>query len=279
MQGTLRAAGLALLLFGTQAEAALIGQGPFGYAPHIIGLVVPGEADEVSRDFAGGMKAPLDIDIRPLSHPLEVAKIGLWLQARRPALRLMRSCVGTCARAILPSGVVKKIKPGTVIAFGGMAEMPARIKDEVDAGKFFTADDERSQASRERFLQSFERPIAQAVELRALLAQQVPLPAQAQAFIDNLTGNWRVQRVSFADGEGAFGLEPNKHRCLWWVPDAEGLRQLGLDVPSYRPASRAEAAKLLKVPEGLIYIGPALETLPEQPLCPGQANVNFPQLP
>lgn len=279
MRTMLPAAGLALLLSGPQARAATIGTGPFDFSPHIIGRVAKGEADEVSRDFAAGLTKPLSIDIHPLSDPPEVLKIGLWLQQQRLAVQLKGSCVGACARSILLSGRVQRIKPGAVIAFGGMTEVPARIKDQMDAGEFFIDGDERSQASRERFLQSFQPLIDQSMASRGLLARQVPLPAQAQAFIDRTTGDWRVHRVSFAGAEGNFSLTPGQHQCLWWVPDAEGLRQLGLDVPGYRPASRAEAAKLLKVPEGVIYVGPALAALPEQPLCEGAQNFSFPLLP
>lgn len=269
----------AWLLAAANANAAAIGTGLFDASPHILGRVTQGEADEVRRDFAAALKKPLSIDIYPLSDPVEVAAIGLWLQERRPAVRLKGSCVGSCARSVLLSGAVQHIAPGTVIALGGMADFPALVKDQIEAGELFIADNERSQASRERFLQHFRPSMTQATQLRALLAQQAQPPADVQAFAATLTQSWRVRRLSFTNDRFDMDFAMPAHPCLWWVPDATGLRQLGLEVPGYEPVSRAVAAKLLKVPEGLVYVGPALPTLPAQPLCEGVKSFSVPVLP
>ncbi|HEY0955064.1 MAG TPA: hypothetical protein VGE36_09930 [Roseateles sp.] len=274
-----RVAGLCLALLGGAAQAAAIGSGLFGIGAHILGTVKPGDVEEVRTELAGPMKTPLSIDIDPRSHPVELMKIGLWLRERQPLLKLKGSCVGNCARSILLAARVQAIQPGTVIAFGGRTEVPARLKDQIDAGEFFTDDDERSRRSRETFLKSFETPIQQSLALRSLLAQQVQLPAQVQAFVDSVVASWRVDRLSYIDDEAKFSLKAGRHRCMWWVPDAQGLRQLGLDVPDYQPVDRTAAARLLKTPEAFIYVGPALETLPEQSLCEGQKNFSFPLLP
>lgn len=279
MRVVLPAAGLALLLLGPNARAAAIGTGPFDVSPHIVGLIAKGEADEVRRDFAQGLKKPLSIDIHPQSDPLEVVKIGLWLQEQRPFVQLKGSCVGACARSILLSGAVQRIKPGTVIALGGMSEFPATMKAQLDAGELFIGGDERSQASRDRFLTAFQPAMARAQQLRALADGQPQPPQAARAFAAVLTQSWRVARMSFTDERFNMLFETPRHACLWWVPDAQGLRQLGLDVPDYQPASPAQAARLLKVPEAFIYTGPALVTLPEQPLCEGVKDFSFPLLP
>ncbi len=272
-------AGLCLALPGISAQAAAIGTGPFGIAPLIAGIVRPGEAEEVRADLAESLKKPITVDIDPRSHPIEVMKIGLWMRERQPALMLKGSCVGSCALSILLAGKLQGIKPGTVIAFGGTTALPARIKDQIDAGEFFSDDDDRSRRSRASFLKSFETPIRQSLELRELLAQQVPLPAPVRSFIDTLT-QWRVERLFFIDDQATFSLASVRHACQWWVPDTQGLRQLGLDVPGYQPVDRTRAAKLLKVPEGFIYIGPALDALPEQPLCEGmKGGFHLPPLP
>lgn len=278
--GVVASTGLAILLQVTAAGAASIGSGPLGIAPHIAGLIRPGDADEVATDFSGPLKYPLSIKIDPLSHPLELMKIGLWLQQRRPAVQLRESCVGSCARSILLSTGPLTIKPGTVIAFGGMTDMAARIKDQIEAGELFTADD-RSQASRERLLEQFKTNIGQSLELRELLARQVQPPADARAFIDAVTGGWRVSSIVFTAEQASFSLEAGRHHCMWWVPDAQGLRQLGLDVPGYRPVSASEAARLLKVPERFVHVGPAQQPPPQEVLCAaeGAAKFNFPPLP
>lgn len=279
MRALLPAAGLALLLLGSGAHAAAIGTGPLDLSPHILGRVVKGEAEEVSRDFAAPLKKPLSIDIHPMSDPVEVIKIGLWLQAQRPAVQLKGSCVGACARAILLSGTVRRIKSGTVIALGGMAEFPAMVQAQMDAGELFIEGDERSQASRQRFIRGFQPAVERAQQLRAL-AEQLPQPPQAaQAFATELTQQWRVLHLSFTDERYDMQFAKPRHACLWWVPDAQGLRQLGLDLPDYQPVSRAEAAMHLKVPEAFVYVGPALSNLPDEPLCPVKAGFNLPLLP
>ena len=267
------------LLCTAAAHGALIGTGPFGLSPAIIGSIKPGDADEAARDFAGELKHPLTLIIRTDSDPAEVGRLGLWLRERRPAIELKTACVGSCARAVLMSGTAISIKPGTVIAFGGMSGVPAKAKDQIDAGELFT-DDARSLASRDRFLASFGKRIERSLAWRERQAQLAPLPDDARLFLDAIVGGWRITQLSFHSEGFRFGLAGGRHRCLWWLPDAQGLQRLGLDVPGYQPASRAAAAKLLGVAEDFIYAGPLLGALPEQPLCgapPGETNL--PMLP
>ncbi|MFG6489732.1 hypothetical protein ACG04R_23850 [Roseateles sp. BYS78W] len=266
-------------LLAPMAQAAFIGTGPFNAAPHIIGVVKPGEADEVARTFTATLKLPLALSLSPLSDARELARIGLWMQPRRPELKLSRSCVASCARSLLMSGGPLRIEPGTVIAFGGMGNTFATVKDQVDAGELFS-DDERSQASRERFLATFKVRIEQSLALRELQSQLAPLPDRVRSFLEAAVGGWRITNLSFNEDSFRFGLEGGPQRCLWWLPDAEGLRQLGVDAPGYRPASRADTARMLQVPEQFIYAGPLLDTLPEQPLCsPPPGGTDLPMLP
>lgn len=272
------AGGLGLALCSLGVQGASIGTGPFALAPHITGVVKAGDADEVARDFAEPLTRPLTVDIAPLSHPQEVMKIGLWLRERQPALALRSSCVGACAKAILMSGKVTRIEPGTLIAFGGKTETMARRKDQIDAGELFIEGNAMSEASRDRFLKQYEGPINNSLAVRALAAQQAPLPPRVKAFLAATTDSWKTVSQRFG-ADTRFVIRAAKHQCMWWVPDAEGLKQLGLDVPDYQPVSAAEAAKSLEVPEAFIYAGPALDALPEQPLCRGEKGVSFPPLP
>lgn len=279
MHVTWRAAcGLGLVLSGLAAQAASIGTGPFGLAPHITGVVMAGDAEEVAHDFAAPLSRPLSVDIAPLSHPQELMKIGLWLRERQLALALRGSCVGACAKSILMSGKVTRIEPGTLIALGGMTETMARRKDQIDAGDLFIQGNATSEASRDRFLQQYEGPIKNSLAVRALAAQQAPLPPRVKAFLAATTDSWKTVSQRFGT-DTRFIIRAERHQCMWWVPDAEGLKQLGLEVPDYQPVSATEAARLLEMPEAFIYVGPALDALPEQPLCPGAKGINFPPLP
>ena len=60
------------------AQAAYIGTGLFGNDPHIQGIVKAGDADTAKQALSAPLKRPLRLDIHPLSHPLELMKIGLW---------------------------------------------------------------------------------------------------------------------------------------------------------------------------------------------------------
>lgn len=121
-------------------------------------------------------------------------------------------------------------------------------------------------ASRKRFLtrwkQIFER--SQAIQAHA----QQRWPAAVLDFMRALPGPVERDRLSFAEQNFHYEVHAEPGHCLVWVPDAEGLRQLGLDVPHYQPVARTSAAKMLKVSEKLIYIGPMVIPAATQGLCP-----------
>jgi hypothetical protein len=256
---------LALASAASGAQAAAVGT-IFG-TPHIGGIVVPGEFAEAKEDLTGHFDKPLSLNIDPRSNAREVMHIGLWLREQKPAIELRNSCVGSCAMFMLGSGRSLKIAKGTVVAFGTQDEWIADLADQVQAGKIST-DDERSQASAARFLDRMKARIGYSNNLREQATQDSWLPPAMLSFVRELTGHPTIQKLSFDEQRAdlAFGLASNQ--CLWWVPDAEGMKQLRLEVRDYQPVSRAAAAKLLKVPDSMVYVGPALLTLPQDPpLC------------
>lgn len=254
-----------------QAQAAAIGTGLFGKSPHILGKVVVGESDEVKRDFAEGLKGPLKIRIDPGSHSVELMRIGMWLREQEAALKIEKACVAACAKFILLAGKPASIEPGTVIAFGGvsMFEILATLKEQIDAGELFDPNDERTRASRDGFLEKARKGLAPALELRAAFRQLNP---PHHDFISTITTRWKVTELSFSDQHFNMRFAPPSGSCLWWVPDETGLQQLGLKVPNYKPAPLAEAAKLLKVAESLIYVGAVPEPGTPPPTCKAPEN-------
>ena len=273
----LRPGAVGLLLLGglcALAQAAAIGM-IFG-SPHVTGTVRPGEFEEAKEDLTGHFDQPLRLDIDPRSNAREVMRIGLWLREQKPAIELRNSCVGSCAMFMLGSGRSLRIAKGTVVAFGAQVEWFADVADQLRSGKL-NVDDERSKTSTERFLQRAATGIAYSLDLREHATQATWLPSPMLSFVRELTGHPTITKLSFDEQrfDLAFGLASNQ--CLWWVTDAEGLRQLGLDVPGYQPVSRAVAAKLLKVPETMVYVGPALPAVPQNPtLCqPGSEFLNL----
>jgi len=247
------------------AQAAAIGT-TFG-TPHILGSVRPGEFDETKEDLTGHFDKPLRLDIAPHSNAREVMRIGLWLREQKPAIELRNSCVGSCAMFMLGSGRSLKIAKGTVVALGTSSEWLADLADQLRSGQL-SVDDERSKASTERFLEKAHIGIAYSLDLREHATQASWLPAPMLAFVRKLTAQPVINQLIFDEQRFEIQVAFPPGACRWWVPDAEGLRQLGLEVPDYQPVSRAAAAKLLKVPETAIYVGPALPTLPQDPpLC------------
>lgn len=254
----------ALACAGVHAAAI----GTFFGTPHITGQVGPGEFEEVVKNLSGHFDKPLSLKVAPDSNPEELLRIGLWLREQGPELHIRGSCIGACALFILDSGRSLRVAPGTVLAFSTFWEWPAVMKEQLDRGELF-ASEEAAIQSRERFVRQISpRTWSLTQARRQARLTQTRWPAWVLQFVDALTGQ-KVARLSFDEERFEINFEPRKHNCRWWIPGAEGLRQLGLSVERYTPPSVAEAARFLKVAEGSIYIGPALhdEQWPRQGLC------------
>lgn len=242
-------------------------------SPFIRGTIRLGEFEEVKRDLGGHFGKPLKLNLAPDSHPLEVMRIGLWLREQRPALQLGTSCIGACAWFVLDSGRTLEIAPDTVIAFNVYAELWARLRQQLDRGDV-GIDDERSRDSTARFIASVPTTIwDRAAEFRETRLTQSRAPMWIQEFVEGVTALSIEQLVHGDDGHIKMVMRGSSQNCLWWIPDREGLRQLGLEPGRYVPADAARAAKMLGVPASALYIGPALREPPAAPLCaPSSAN-------
>ena len=256
----------AALVVPLVGQAAVIGT-MFGQ-PYIAGTLRVGEFEQVQRDFAKGFSAKgLDLKVDADSSAFETMRIGLWLAERRPALRVRRQCVDACATFLLMSGSSARIEKGTLIAFSTETEQLALIFDylKTNPDALFVEGNEISQLSRARLLQRFKTP----AEVSALIREATDrlVPAGPLKFLRELTHPSQLKDVAFDEENATFKVSLASGRCRWWIPDAVGLSQLGIDAPGYEPVDRAAAAKLLKVEPRLIYIGPAVETFPENGLC------------
>lgn len=263
----LAAAGLAISasLCATPAWTAAIGT-TFG-RPHILGIVASGEFEEAKTDLTGHFDHPLSLKIDPRSHPHEVMRIGLWLREQRPTLKLKGSCTGACAWFMLDSGHLLSIDPGTVIAFSVFPETWAQVRMQLDRGDI-SIDDKRSRASGDDFIARIPASVwDQSQALRAARVQQAHAPVWVQQFVEAVTQPV-LRDLVHDETDFKVGLKLSPQNCLWWVPDAEGLRQLGVSAPaSYQPVTAAEAGKVLDIDPRVIYVGPALREPPEKPLC------------
>lgn len=260
------------------AAAGALGTGLVGDRPHVLGTLRPGEIRQIEPPLATLFAStPVRVAIAPDSDPLELQRLAAWLAPLQPSLRMEQACVGACALFLLFTARELEIAPETVIAFGGMSEVAARLDQQLQAGDLFDPDSEHSQASRQRFVQAWSEQMEQARALQQARASHARLPAAAQRFMDELMNGWRIEQLLFSHRFFESKLASAPGRCLWWMPDAEGLRQLGLSAPNtYKPASRAAAARLLHAPEHLIYTGP----LPGQvlPRCEAPAGAAEPLL-
>lgn len=256
----------------TPGWAAAIGT-TFG-RPHILGTVASSEFEEVKTDLAGHFDQPLSLKIDPRSHPHEVMRIGLWLREQQPTLKLKGSCTGSCAWFMLDSGHILSIDKGTVIAFSVLPETWAQVRMQLDRGDL-SIDDERSRASKEHFIAQVPASVwDQSLALRAARLEQARAPAWVQQFVEAVTQP-TLSDLVHDDTDFKLGLHLSPQNCLWWVPDEEGLRQLGVTAPRYQPVTAEEAGKLLDIDPKVIYVGPALRELPIKPLCEAAPNVRI----
>lgn len=262
--------GLALAgIAGPGAQAASIGT--LLGDPRISGLIKPGELEEAKRDLTGKFANPLILRVDPDSYGREVMRIGLWLREQQPAIKMRGNCVGACAWFMLDSGRSLEIDKGSVIAFGMLPELWATLGEQLDAGAL-SIDDDRSSASVASFKSKFPEAIwAASAELREARRTRARVPEYIQQFIEGST-SLGVSQAVHDDDSFRLTFRFSRERCAWWVPDAEGLRQLGLNVPGYTPPSPARAAKVLGVSEKAIYIGPALQKPLAEPLCEGDPD-------
>jgi hypothetical protein len=270
----LAAAGLAISasLCATPGSAAAIGT--ILGRPHILGTVASGEFEEVKTDLTGHFDQPLSLKIDPRSHSYEVMRIGLWLREQQPTLKVRGSCVGACAWFMLDSGHILSIDKGTVIAFSVLPEAWAQIRMQLDRGDL-SIDDERSRASTDDFIARIPAPIWEHSQaLRDARLKQAAAPAWIQQFVEGTTQP-TLRDLVHDETDFKVGLQLSPQNCLWWVPDEEGLRQLGLSAPRYQPVTAAEAGKALDVDPKVIYVGPALREPPPKPLCEGAPNLRI----
>lgn len=256
-------------LVGHGAQAASIGT--LLGDPRISGLIKPGELEEAKRDLTGKFANPLILRVDPDSYGREVMRIGLWLREQQPAIKLRGHCVGACAWFMLDSGRSLEVDKDSVIAFGMLPELWASVSEQLDAGAL-SIDDDRSSASVASFKAKFPEKIWTAsAELREARRTQARTPEWIQQFVEGVT-SFNVTQAVHDDDTYRMQFSSTRERCTWWVPDAEGLRQLGLNVPGYSPPSPARAAKVLGVSKKSIYIGPALRKPLAEPLCEGDPD-------
>jgi hypothetical protein len=255
----------AALMLPLVAQAAAVGT-MFG-GPYIYGAIRPGDYEKVQSDFAKGFSKPLDIKVDTDSHPFETMRIGLWLADKRPPLRVLRQCVGPCASFLLMAASSARIEKGALIAFNVRPEWEAwafgRIRED---GKELFIEQEMSQLSRARLLDRFKTRAKTSGLMRDAADQLMPAPAIQ--FLRALTLPVQLNQVAFDEERYDFKLSLKVGQCLWWVPDAQGLAQLGVQVSdSYSPVDRDRAAKQLGVSPALVYIGPMVDPIPEGGLC------------
>lgn len=171
-----------------------------------------------------------------------------------------------CASNRLLAGRAWAADRGVLIAFSSVDDWPLVLKPALDDGRLFLDDQGASAESKARFVQQY-RPFWE--DAHVVQTLRVDLPEPAQSFLDQLTRPAAVSAVSFMTTRAHLKLEHSALGCMAWLTDAAGLKQLGIDLPNYKPPERADAAKRLKLPGERLYIGAMPDTPPTQPLCEG----------
>lgn len=259
---------LVLATLPLAAQSAAIGK--FG-GPYIAGKLREGDFAQLEREWTDeGFERPLRLRIGDDSgDELEAARLGRWLQQRRPVIKLERDCVTVCARDLLPAGRALMADRGVLIAFSSMDAWPMVVKQALDSSQLFLDDGGVGQAAKERFIAKVKPYWEQAETIQSLRAETGGLPERAQIFLDRLTRPSGIDSTAFASLDFKLIMKHSELGCMAWVPDVQGLKQLGLDLPGYEPPSLAEAAQRLKLPAQRLYRGPIPDTPLDQPLCKG----------
>ncbi|XHS79208.1 hypothetical protein ACFJGW_04345 [Burkholderiaceae bacterium UC74_6] len=234
---------------------------------YINGQIRPGDFEKAEKEFAQGTSPTLIVKVASDSVPFETMRIGLLLREHKPALSIERDCVGPCASFILTSGSKVHVDQGRLIALNVRPEWEAWAFDRIrDGGEELFIDQEMSQLSRARLLDRFKIKAKSSGLMRDAADQLMRAPAAK--FLRDLTLPVGLDRVAFDEERYDFNLSLKTGQCLWWVPDAQGLAQLGIQVTDdYRPVDRVRAAKQLEVSPALVYVGPMVEPMPEGGLC------------
>lgn len=248
-------------------RAAAVSEGILGAESRITGRFVMDDMDAVRKKFPQGPDRPLMLDIDAKSFLPAVVQLSEWLQAQRPVLDLEKPCIGLCAWLLSGTGRAINLRRGAVVAFDTTNELMIfdALRARIDAGEVFS-DASLSEASRQHFLER-SRVFREAADAFRKRTQQI-WPAAMQSFVQALSGPLTQARLVINDEGFSAQLQGTPARCLWWVPDAQGLRQIGLEVPHYQPPAADALAKLLGVPADRIYVGPIREDVPVEGLCP-----------
>ena len=270
MHGIGKAWMLAALLLASlsgAARAAVVSEGILGAESRIAGRFLTDDMDAVRKKFPQGPDRPLLVDIDDKSSLPAVVQLSEWLQAQRPVLDVEKPCVGPCAWLIAGTGRAINLRRGAVIAFDTTSELMIfdALRARIDAGEVFS-DAALSEATRERFLER-SKALRDAADTFHKRTQQI-WPEPMLSFVQALSGPLTQARLVIKDDGFSATLKGTSARCLWWVPDAQGLRQIGIDVPRYQPPAPEAMAKLLGVSANQIYVGPMREDVPAEGLCP-----------
>ncbi|MBV8603257.1 MAG: hypothetical protein JO224_01100 [Pelomonas sp.] len=257
--------GLLLAGLAGPAAAAQIRAGFLMGESQIFGRFDADDMKDLRKTFPQGLDRPLLLDVDPLhSAPDALLALGAWLRAQRAILDVYKACVGDCAWLLANSGRAIGVRRDAVIAFdtANRFALIDALRDKIEAGELFA---DASAASRERFMARYKPLLDMAAAFGARTRETWPAPMLA--FVAALRGPLTEPRLAFTDTDFSATLQGSPGRCLWWVPDAEGLRQIGLEVPGYVPPPLDRLAKLLDAPAAQIYVGPLRDAVPDDGLC------------
>ena len=248
------------------AASAVITEGVLSGESRISGRFGPGDMSTVLKKFSQGLDRPLLLGVDAGSAPVAVMQLADWLRAQRPLLDVDDACTGSCAWLLVSTGRGLDVRRGAFIAFdtASALQLFEVVRQRIEAGELFT-DASASAASRQRLQDKVKAIFADAhaydLQVRKLW------PAPMLAFVEALRGPLNKPELVFDDERVNIAFDGDRPRCLWWVPDAQGLRQIGLDLPGFQPPPRERLAKQLNVNAAQIYVGPMLEAQPAQGLC------------
>jgi len=180
--------------------------------------------------------------------------IGAAIHKLKMAVEVDGECFSACAQFIFPAGSTKSIRARSFLAFhAGDTTLKKLLLEEYAKFKPARTADAEGLAERVTNLRARHALLEQEA---ASLNELVGIQPNAVEFFVALTSprNLRAE-INAAGTSHRATMQPAP--CDFWVPDAAGLRAIGIDVQDFKLPPVASMARRLGVSAERIYFGPA----------------------
>lgn len=218
---------------------------------YIRGEIKPGDSEKFDAALLEGAKR-IVIESEG-GNAKEAIKLADAIHESKLPVEVRRFCISACANYLVPSAARVQVKPGGFLAFHagtegwlkGVLPFLREHKGSTPAENLVYQDNLRKLLADYQVLsEASDRIHRQAVLapwFTDVVFQLTALP------IDSVTVDEAERHVEFK--------AVKRSRCEFWVPDADGLAEIGLRVPGYERPDKKSIASTLNVPVERIFWG------------------------